>query len=1102
MPSAPLAFEQPFQALTPCPGALWYDAQKNLRFAEGFEVPMKGPQLLALSLGLVGFTGVACENSIERPVEPRLTGSFSYAPCRTDAEAPDLVPDAVCAEQSRRKDGKAKEPDLAPLRGGEEPSGSPAALREQGIRLMLAAEDLRALDRGVGILESAAAAEPGNARLWSDLAAAYLVRAQRGDDPRYLLRGLSTAERALRVDGSLPEALFNRALALESLFLTAATRDAWRDYLGSDPGSDWAVEAQERLRARDRQQAVSDAPADILERLEKAAQTGDTAQVNAIVGSFRQMTREYAEQKVLGEWAEALAQGDPGRASRWLGIARILGETLVRVNGDRLIQDSVAMIDRISAQGNPGPLQSLIEGHRAFRDGYALYKGRKTQPAAEKLEAAREALTRAGSPFAARAVFYLACCDYFARRYGKAFEDLERLTQALAGKSYPGLLGHTLWMQGLCASVDGRLAQGVELYERALAVYRRAGEKENVAACESLLAQTLGLLGHGRRAWEHGYRALRVAPQVRDPGIRSMIFMIAADSALADGAAEAALALQREAVLQASPASPLRRAETLTWLGWMEARAGSRERALGALRQAREQLREVEDSGQRQRREADIAGVEGTLVLAAEPRRAIALLSSALAAYQKEENHVFSLRMLLARARAERLAGEETLAEEDLRAGLAEYERLGANLPAEDVRLAHLEEMDEVFDEMIALQAERDPALAFAYADRARTRVLPGSASKLWTGDRAEASRLMAAEPEPLSLDEIRRRLPLGVSLVQFSVLPDRVLIWRIRRDGSLDFFERHIRREELEERVLRLRRLSRSKSGAWEAASRELFDLLVRPWLSQAGKDERLVFIPDKVLHLVPFAALQDRSTAHFLVQDHTIAVAPSATLYINAWERQRGTAWGNLSRGLVVGDPAVDRDLFPNLLPLPGAAAEAARLAALTGAVQLVGPAADRPAFLAEADRAEWIHLAGHAVIDPRNPLLSHLVLAPAGGGDPGMLTAREIYTLHLEDTRIVVLAACDTVRHYVPGSEGVTSLARAFHAAGVPTVVASLRAVDDTSTARLFDAFHSNLRAGDDPASALRNAQLSLLRSGDEADRSPAAWGMFEVIGASAH
>ena len=48
------------------------------------------------------------------------------------------------------------------------------------------------------------------------------------------------------IDGSLLEALFNRALALEALHLDGA-RAAWQAYIDRDSASAWAEEARDRL---------------------------------------------------------------------------------------------------------------------------------------------------------------------------------------------------------------------------------------------------------------------------------------------------------------------------------------------------------------------------------------------------------------------------------------------------------------------------------------------------------------------------------------------------------------------------------------------------------------------------------------------------------------------------------------------------------------------------------------------------------------------------------------------------------------------------------------------------------------------------------------
>ena len=75
---------------------------------------------------------------------------------------------------------------------------------------------------------------------------------------------------------------------------------------------------------------------------------------------------------------------------------------------------------------------------------------------------------------------------------------------------------------------------------------------------------------------------------------------------------------------------------------------------------------------------------------------------------------------------------------------------------------------------------------------------------------------------------------------------------------------------------------------------------------------------------------------------------------------------------------------------------------------------------------------------------------------------------------------------------------SLARAFLATGVPAVVQSLWAVEDEPSSELLQIFHRHLRAGADPATALREAQLSFLRRTEADRRDASAWGAFVLVG----
>ena len=199
-----------------------------------------------------------------------------------------------------------------------------------------------------------------------------------------------------------------------------------------------------------------------------------------------------------------------------------------------------------------------------------------------------------------------------------------------------------------------------------------------------------------------------------------------------------------------------------------------------------------------------------------------------------------------------------------------------------------------------------------------------------------------------------------------------------------------------------------------------------------------------------------------------------------------------------LAVGNPAFRKDLAP-LLDLPQAEREAGEIKNLfPGSEVLIREEATRSRFLDAAGDHEIIHFGGHAIVNQEFPLLSYLVLSPENPQDSGLLYAHELYSGHLEHSQLAVLAACETASGPISG-EGVMSLARAFLAAGVPNVVASLWDIEDQTAARFLRAFYARLAQVSDPVVALRDAQLSLLTSSDQELRNPAAWAAFELFGA---
>jgi CHAT domain-containing protein len=114
--------------------------------------------------------------------------------------------------------------------------------------------------------------------------------------------------------------------------------------------------------------------------------------------------------------------------------------------------------------------------------------------------------------------------------------------------------------------------------------------------------------------------------------------------------------------------------------------------------------------------------------------------------------------------------------------------------------------------------------------------------------------------------------------------------------------------------------------------------------------------------------------------------------------------------------------------------------------------------------------LHLACHGKANLAVPLLSALLLA-----DQEELTLRDLIVHGGTHCRLAVLSACETaVAGLAVPDEGV-NLASGFLQAGAAGVVASLWPVPDLATGLLMRRFHQELVNGQEPADALRRAQV---------------------------
>ena len=111
-----------------------------------------------------------------------------------------------------------------------------------------------------------------------------------------------------------------------------------------------------------------------------------------------------------------------------------------------------------------------------------------------------------------------------------------------------------------------------------------------------------------------------------------------------------------------------------------------------------------------------------------------------------------------------------------------------------------------------------------------------------------------------------------------------------------------------------------------------------------------------------------------------------------------------------------------------------------------------------------------------------------------EDGGLTAEEISNMHLENTELVVLSACESGLGDL-SSDGVMGVQRAFKNAGVQTLIMSLWKVDDNATRLLMTYFYQHLLEGDSKRQAFDKAKAEVRK--DSRYSNPHFWAAFIML-----
>ncbi len=264
------------------------------------------------------------------------------------------------------------------------------------------------------------------------------------------------------------------------------------------------------------------------------------------------------------------------------------------------------------------------------------------------------------------------------------------------------------------------------------------------------------------------------------------------------------------------------------------------------------------------------------------------------------------------------------------------------------------------------------------------------------------------------------------------------------------------------------------------------LYNWLIRPLEADLARSQvkTLVFVLDGVLRGVPLAALHDGQ--QYLIEKYSLAMTPGLQLLppTSLAPEQLGTLAGGLSEA---------RQGFS---PLPGVAQEMQQISTLVPTKILLNQSFTRTQLVGKLESVSFpiVHLATHGQFSSQAENTFLLTWE-------GQIKVKDLdQLLEVRDRQnrppieLLILSACQTAAGDKRAALGLAGVAVR---SGARSTIATLWSVQDSSTTELITQFYTALKqAGITRAEALRQAQLSLLRSADY--QHPYYWSPFVLVG----
>ena len=1015
----------------------------------------------------------------QRPLEARING-WSYAPAMSVRGAPKV--DYVQRDRA-----------ASILQNALNEHRDVKALHQLG-QFYLAE---RQFDKAIDQLTAALALSPNDASIHSDLGTALLEKGKtelsdQGKAAELFAKSLTHLNKALELDNSRLEALFNRALLYSYLGLPEKAEQDWRLYIQKDPNSSWTNEANERLKSIEAaRQKTSQTPKDTFDEFTNYWNAGDRESAWKLIRDSQHRSGNAVADRLLDDYVDRSSTYSQ-HAGEQQPVAAVAALYLERAD-DHFYSDVYESYQRAS----PQQIVAAKEARELMKASYALWP----KNAAENLRLfteAKDLFEKSDDAADVLLAQYWISFTHFNQGKNKdGLKLLEPLIEECLRRNYHWLNVRCLYLRSAFESALNQQSKAIATAREGCELAEKKGDSVGLLNLVSALVEYYRFVGNFNKSFAQFERGLPTVTSLPlDPIQSTRHYSFGALAFAAVGFYDAAAEYQ-EAAMRISARAGIedRVVYQHAFLGAINGKRGHFETALQNVNNAVEKATVDGQMAYSLLHKAHIYRAMGDC------GKAVDNYSQSLELFTKLE-----LRARIYEAHKGLLfcyisQNDTSRAQQEIATILPLIEKFRKAISEENNRNTFFELEQNVYDSVIDFEVSLNrPEQAFQYLQDSRARSLYDLLNKdaEAVDDPLDPEIIAHSVAKPESAEAIKQKLPEGAQLVQYAVLEDKTLIWVISK-REIALRQSNVSRRALNETIQRyLSVISKPPNDreAEIALARQLYTFLIQPIESLLDNKRIICIIPDKNLSYIPFSALISPASQKYLIEDYVVTTSESPSVFLSCSQNATQKTPVKDERLLSVGNPRFDRAAFPDLDDLPNAKQEAQEIASnYKDRLPLLEANATVAAVKSEIPRSEVVHLALHSVLDNDLPLNSSLLLA--GSGTQSQLHAYEVYRLGLERTRLVVLSSCQTGAERYYDGEGMASLARSFIGAGVPLVVASLWPVDSAATEKLMVLFHQERRQTS-TAVALANAQRAMLHDSQTRFQSPFYWAAFTLNG----